>query len=210
MNPKTELISRAYTSEFSIQANTITGLAAVYDSRTNIGNFFYEIIERGAFDETDLTDVLFFVNHDLSKIPLARSRRNNGNSSMTLKVDERGLNIETNLDVENNADARSLTSAIKRGDITGMSFLFSVKEDAWEELNAKIPTRRIKKIARVREVSAVNFPAYDATEISARESRSLDSDLKALENARAVLDKTKEESEILKLKNRCIQMKVKG
>jgi len=210
MNPKTELISRAYTSEFSIQANTITGLAAVYDSRTNIGNFFYEVIERGAFDETDLTDVLFFVNHDLSKIPLARSRRNNGNSSMTLKVDERGLNIETNLDVENNADARSLTSAIKRGDITGMSFLFSVKEDAWEELDAKIPTRRIKKIARVREVSAVNFPAYDATEISARENRSLDSDLKALENARAVLDKTKEESEILKLKNRCIQMKVKG
>jgi len=210
MNPKTELISRAYTSEFSIQANTITGLAAVYDSRTNIGNFFYEVIERGAFDETDLTDVLFFVNHDLSKIPLARSRRNNGNSSMTLKVDERGLNIETNLDVENNADARSLTSAIKRGDITGMSFLFSVKEDAWEELDAKIPTRRIKKIARVREVSAVNFPAYDATEISARESRSLDSDLKALENARAVLDKTKEESEVLKLKNRCIQMKVKG
>lgn len=210
MNPKIELISRAYTSEFSIQANTITGLAAVYESRTNIGNFFYEVIERGAFDETDLTDVLFFVNHDLSKIPLARSRRNNGNSSMTLKVDERGLNIETNLDVENNADARSLISAIKRGDITGMSFLFSVKEDAWEELDAKIPTRRIKKIARVREVSAVNFPAYDATEISARESRSLDSDLKALENARAVLDKTKEESEVLKLKNRCIQMKVKG
>jgi uncharacterized protein len=210
MNPKNELISRAYTSEFSISANTITGLAAVYESRTNIGNLFYEVIERGAFDETDFTDVLFFVNHDLTKIPLARSRRNNGNSTMQLKVDERGLNIETNLDVENNTDARSLYSAIKRGDITGMSFLFSVKEDAWEELDAKIPTRRIKRISRVREVSAVNFPAYEATEISARETRSLDGDLKALENARAVLDKTKQETELWKLKNRCIQMKVKG
>lgn len=210
MNPKNELISRAYTSEFSISANTITGLAAVYESRTNIGNLFYEVIERGAFDETDFTDVLFFVNHDLTKIPLARSRRNNGNSTMQLKVDERGLNIETNLDVENNADARSLYSAIKRGDITGMSFLFSVKEDVWEELDTKIPTRRIKRISRVREVSAVNFPAYEATEISARETRSLDGDLKALENARAVLDKTKQETELWKLKNRCIQMKVKG
>lgn len=210
MNPKNELISRAYTSEFSISANTITGLAAVYESRTNIGNLFYEVIERGAFEETDFTDVLFFVNHDLTKIPLARSRRNNGNSTMQLKVDERGLNIETNLDVENNTDARSLYSAIKRGDITGMSFLFSVKEDAWEELDAKIPTRRIKRISRVREVSAVNFPAYEATEISARETRSLDGDLKALENARAVLDKTKQETELWKLKNRCIQMKVKG
>jgi len=210
VNPKNELISRAYTSEFSISANTITGLAAVYESRTNIGNLFYEVIERGAFEETDFTDVLFFVNHDLTKIPLARSRRNNGNSTMQLKVDERGLNIETNLDVENNSDARSLYSAIKRGDITGMSFLFSVKEDAWEELDAKIPTRRIKRISRVREVSAVNFPAYEATEISAREPRSLDGDLKALENARAVLDKTKQETELWKLKNRCIQMKVKG
>jgi hypothetical protein len=210
VNPKNELISRAYTSEFSILANTITGLAAVYESRTNIGNLFYEVIERGAFEETDFTDVLFFVNHDLTKIPLARSRRNNGNSTMQLKVDERGLNIETNLDVENNTDARSLYSAIKRGDITGMSFLFSVKEDAWEKLDAKIPTRRIKRISRVREVSAVNFPAYEATEISARETRSLDGDLKALENARAVLDKTKQETELWKLKNRCIQMKVKG
>ena len=210
MNPKHDLISRSYTSEFSLSSNTITGLAAVYESRANIGGLFYEVIDRGAFDDTDFTDVLFFVNHDLTKIPLARSRRNNGNSSMQLHVDERGLNIETNLDVENNAEARSLTSAIKRGDITGMSFLFNVKEDAWEELDAKIPTRRIKRIGRVREVSAVNFPAYEATEISAREFRSLDSDLKALENARAVLDKTKAETEIWKLKNRCIQMKVKG
>lgn len=210
MNPKTDLIYRAYTSDFSLEGNKLSGLAAVYESRTRIGNLFHEVIERGAFDESDLTDVLFFVNHDMSKIPLARSRRNNGNSTMTLKVNEQGLHVEPLLDVENNADARALYSAVKRGDITGMSFLFTVKEDAWEDLEKNIPTRRIKKIARVREVSAVNFPAYDATEIAARDERSLDSDVLALENARAALEKAKTSSEIWKLKNRMLQMKARG
>jgi len=210
MNPKNELIYRAYTSDFTLEGNMLSGLAAVYENRTKIGNLFHEVIERGAFDESDLTDVLFFVNHDMSKIPLARSRRNNGNSTMTLKVDEQGLHVEPQLDVVNNADARALYSAVKRGDITGMSFLFTIKEDAWEDLDKSIPTRRIKKVARVREVSAVNFPAYDATEIHARDERSLDSDVQALENARAALEKAKTSSEVWKLKNRMLQMKVRG
>lgn len=210
MNPVPNLIYRAYTSEFKTEGNKLIGLAAVYESRTNIGNLFYEVIERGAFDESDLTDVLFFINHDLTKIPLARSRRNNGNSTMLLKIDERGLNVEPTLDVENNADARALYSAVKRGDITGMSFLFTVKEDAWEDLDASVPTRRIKQIARVREVSAVNFPAYEATEINAREARSLESDEQALENARAALEKARQGSEIWKLKNRLLEMKARG
>ena len=210
MNPNLEFVRRAYTSEFKTEGNKLTGLAAVYESRTNIGNLFHEVIERGALDETDLTDVLFFVNHDLTKIPLARSRRNNGNSTMQLRVDERGLNVEPTLDLENNADARALYSAVKRGDITGMSFLFTVKEDVWEDLDASVPTRRIKKIARVREVSAVNFPAYDATEISAREVRSGRSDEQALENARAALEKARQESEVWKLKNRNLELKARG
>lgn len=210
MNPVPNLICRAYTSEFKTEGNKLIGLAAVYESRTNIGNLFFEVIERGAFDESDLTDVLFFVNHDLTKIPLARSRRNNGNSTMLLKIDERGLNAESTLDVENNVDARALYSAVKRGDITGMSFLFTVKEDAWEDLDAAVPTRRIKKIARVREVSAVNFPAYEATEINAREARSLESDEQALENARAALEKARQGSEVWKLKNRLLEMKARG
>ena len=210
MNPHPEFICRAYTSEFSLEGNQLSGLAAVYESRTNIGNLFHEVIERGAFEETDLTDVLFFVNHDMTKIPLARSRRNNGNSTMQLRVDERGLCVAPTLDIENNAEARSLYSAVKRGDITGMSFLFTVKEDTWEDLDKSIPTRRIKKVARVREVSAVNFPAYDATEIHARETRSLESDAIALENARAALKKTQDGSEIWKLKNRNIVLKARG
>ncbi|MGB7594709.1 MAG: HK97 family phage prohead protease [Erysipelotrichaceae bacterium] len=202
-------ICRAYSTDFKAEGNKIIGLPAVYNSQTNIGNLFYEIIERGAFDGADLTDVLFFINHDTSKIPLARSRRNNGGSTMLLSVDDRGLNMESDIDITNNAEARSLHSAISRGDMTGMSMMFSVKEDEWENLDSNMPTRRIKKIARVREVSAVNFPAYASTEISAREARSLDSDVKALDNARAALDRVKNEKEVLKMKNQILSKKAR-
>jgi hypothetical protein len=198
-------IVRSYTTEYRAESgNKVVGLAAVYNSRTAIGNWFYEIIDRGAFDETDLTDVLFCVNHDLTKIPLARSRRNNGNSTMQLFVNERGLNMESEIDVEKNAEASALYSAIERGDITGMSFMFRIKDEVWEDLDSDMPTRRITKVAKVWEVSAVNFPAYESTGIDAREARSLESDLKALENARAALDKAKNEVEMLKLRNKIL------
>ena len=194
-------ICRSFISDFKVDGNKVVGLAAVYESRTNIGNMFEEVIERGAFDSSDLTDVLFFVNHDMSKIPLARSRRNNGNSTMRLSLDERGLNMEASLDVENNAEAKALYSAIQRGDMSGMSFLFTIKEDTWENLNSEMPTRRIKKIARVREVSAVNFPAYQDTEILARDVASLESERKALDHARALGVETQQRYDVWRLKN---------
>ena len=194
-------ICRSFISDFKVDGNKVVGLAAVYESRTNIGNMFEEVIERGAFDSSDLTDVLFFVNHDMSKIPLARSRRNNGNSTMRLSLDERGLNMEASLDVDNNAEAKALYSAIQRGDMSGMSFLFTIKEDTWENLNSEMPTRRIKKIARVREVSAVNFPAYQDTELLARDVASLESERKALDYARALGVETQQRYEVWRLKN---------
>lgn len=166
----------------------ITGKPIVYNSRTNLGDFD-EIIETGALDATDLTDVRFLVNHNTDMIPLARSRRNNGNSTMKLSIDEGGLNIDfIKLDTENNSDARSLYSAVSRGDITGMSFMFFVDDNGqmWENMNTDHPTRHIFNILRVLEVSAVTFPAYEATEIYARSSAAaLESAKTVLENARA-------------------------
>lgn len=178
----------------------IEGRPIVYDSAANLGSFD-EIIERGALDKTDLRDVRFLVNHNLSMIPLARSRRNNGNSTMLLSVDNDGLSIRVDLDTENNADSRALYSAVTRRDITGMSFLFGVDGEEWENLESEHPTRRIKSISTVVEVSAVTFPAYDETEIEARCKTALD-------NARSALDKarqqkpvdTEKELELLKLK----------
>jgi HK97 family phage prohead protease len=180
-------------------ANSIDGHAAVYDQKTDIGGYFYEVIERGAFDNTNFDDVLFCINHDLRKIPLARSRRNNGSSTMQLSIDDQGLYIKASLDIEGNAEAKSLYSAVSRGDINGMSFMFYVEEERWANLDTDMPTRYISKIKTVREVSAVNFPAYTGTDINARDQAALDNAATALENARSQLDNSNNEQEVLRL-----------
>lgn len=166
----------------------IVGRPIVYESKTDLG-WFDEVIDRGALDGADLTDVRFLINHDLSKIPLARSRRNNGNSTMRLTPDYEGMEIGAQLDIENNADSRSLYSAVGRGDVTGMSFMFSIDEESWENLDSDHPTRHVIRIGSVVEVSAVTFPAYEATSIDARSSEVLDS-------AKAALDKAREAAQV--------------
>lgn len=203
-----ELERRSYT--FDVRAETgasgsmITGRPIVYDSMTDLG-YFNEVIERGALNKTDLRDVRFLVNHDISKIPLARSRRNNANSTMQMTVDDEGMSIRVNLDTENNAEARSLYSAVERGDITGMSFMFSINAEEWDNLESDHPTRRIKEIGSVVEVSAVTFPAYDATEINARSKEALDNARSALESARRQTAKSLDsELELLKAKTKIL------
>ena len=187
-----ELQQRSYQFEIRAEqdeseAGIVTGRPIVYNSKTDIG-WFDEIIEQGALNGTDLRDVRFLVNHDVSKIPLARSRNNNGNSTMQLTVDDQGMQIRVKLDIQNNTEARNLYSAIERGDITGMSFMFSVDDEEWTELDSDHPTRHIKKISTVVEVSAVTFPAYEDTTISVRNK-------KALDNAKSTLDSVKRSHE---------------
>lgn len=184
-----EMLRRNYAFEVRAEQDDkhgaiITGTPIVYESKTDLFDFF-EIIDRGALDKADLTDVRFLVNHDTSKIPLARSRRNNENSTMQLSVDKDGMKIRVDLDIENNAEAKALYSAVQRGDITGMSFMFAIREDSWEDLDTDKPTRHIRAIDTVVEVSAVTFPAYEETDIQARNK-------KALENARQTLDSARQ------------------
>ena len=105
---------------------------------------------------------------------------------MQMEIDEDGMAIRVDLDTENNADARSLYSAVERGDISGMSFMFTVNEDRWEDLEGEHPKRSILSIGRVFEVSAVTFPAYTSTSITARGlSDALESAKASLESAKA-------------------------
>lgn len=193
-----EYEQRSYNFEIRAEMNedevgVVTGRPVVYNSKTDLG-WFDEIIERGALDNADLRDVRFLVNHDVSKIPLARSRNNNANSTMQLMVDAEGMSIRVNLDVKNNSEARNLYSAIERGDITGMSFMFSIDDEEWSDLESEHPTRHIRKISNVVEVSAVTFPAYEDTSISVRNKEALDNAKLALESAKRSLvsDKQKE------------------
>ena len=164
----------------------LTGQPIVYNERTDLG-WYDEIIEDGALADADLKDVRFLVNHNVDMIPLARSRNNNANSTMQMEViPGRGMSIRVDLDTENNAEAKSLYSALERGDLSGMSFMMVVDVDRWEDIDSEHPTRTITGISKVLEVSAVTFPAYEATSISTRGlSDALDSARESLESERA-------------------------
>lgn len=198
-------VTRAYNFEIRAENNEkngdhIIGRPIVYNSKTDLG-YFDEVIEAGALDKANLKDVRFLVNHNTDMIPLARSRNNNENSTMQMTVDKDGMGIRVNLDTENNSEARNLYSAIKRGDITGMSFMFTIDEEDWADLESDHPTRTIKKIGQVFEVSAVTFPAYEDTEISARDKEALDSAKATLESVK-LLESNKRELELEKAKLR--------
>ena len=184
-------------AEQNDQGSVLTGRPIVFNQRTNVG-WYDEIIEDHALDNTDLKDVRFLVNHNTNMIPLARSRNNNANSTMQMKVvDGEGMDIRVNLDTENNADARSLYSAVERGDISGMSFMFVVDKDSWDDVDSDHPVRTIRSFKQVLEVSAVTFPAYEQTNIQARGlSDALDSAKESLESAKA----EKRELELAKAK----------
>ena len=211
MNEKKKdyFLQRGFTAQFRAAeaddegaGHVIEGLAAVYEQKTRIADFFGEfdeVIREGAFDETDFTDVRLLVNHDFQGIALARSRRNNKSdkpNTMQLSVDKEGVKIKANLDTENNEQARALYSAISRGDMDGMSFCFYVSEENERvtEQDDGIFLREILKVDKVIEVSAVNFPAYEGTNIDAR---SLDSDKRALDSAiqKKALDSATKEKE---------------
>lgn len=175
----------------------LTGRPIVYGSRTDLGAF-YEEIAPGALDKTDLRDVAFLVNHNTDMIPLARSRNNNENSTMQMTIDNDGMLIRVDLDTANNADARALYSAIERSDLDGMSFMFAVARDEWIDPESEKPTRIIREISKVYEVSAVTFPAYAETSIAARNlSGALDSALESLDSAkRAAADRERQKAKI--------------
>ena len=180
------LETRAYSVKLETREDsdmgTISGRPIVYGSYADL-MFFREIIDVGALDSADLSDVRLCLNHDTSYV-YARSRRNNPNSTMRLMPTALGLDIEADLAIKESAKARDYFTAIQREDIDKMSFMFSVKEDRWEDLESDYPTRHITKIGSVVEVSAVTFPAYESTEISARSKEALESARSALESAR--------------------------
>lgn len=185
----------------------IEGMPIVFNQETIIHDFcgdFREVIQPNACDNTDLKDVMLFINHDDRKLPLARSRKGRADSTMTFEIVSEGMRIHANLDVANNSDARNLYSAIRRGDIDGMSFAFRVDDEEWRELDSDLPLRIIKSISIVHEVSCVNYPAYSQTTVAARSQSEGESVLAEAKRAAAeeTAKRSKELCELLKLKIR--------
>jgi HK97 family phage prohead protease len=145
----------------------LTGRPIVYDQPTTINDpagKFIEIIKKGALDNADLSDVRLLYNHDLNKLPLARTP-----NTMQLKTDPAGLTLSAELpDTE---EARAVYESVKRGDLSGMSFAFTVPEGG-DSYDAGTNTRTITKISKVYECSIVPFPAYPQTSVEARTAQS--------------------------------------
>ena len=141
----------------------LIGRPIVFDTPTTINDIlgtYTEIIERGALDGVDLNDTRLLYNHDQSRIPLARAPK-----TMTLTLTESGVEMRAVLaDTE---DARSVYTAVKRGDLDGMSFAFKVPEGG-DHYDRETRTRTISKIEKIYEVSVVPFPAYQQTSLEAR------------------------------------------
>jgi HK97 family phage prohead protease len=188
MNKETRAFNFEVRAEENEQHGTfITGTPIVFDQATDMG-WYEEKIDRDALADTDLKDVRFLIGHNTSMIPLARSRNNNENSTMQMSVTDEGMDIRVDLDTENNAEARALYSAVRRGDMSGMSFMFTVDGDSWDDIDTDYPKRTITSIRKVYEVSAVAFPAYEGTSIqAASEGETLDSVKASLESARRQL-----------------------
>ena len=187
---------QARTSENEDGYGIIEGVPIVFEQPTDIGGWFEETIARGAISEDVLRDVALFYNHDLNTKPHARTR--NGRLSFSIENDGVHMNATVNL---NRSDSNDFYLAVRDGDIDGMSFMFRVEADEWTDLDTDYPKRRITKIGYVQEVSGVNYPAYEGTSINARTDASLDSDKKALDEARAKLLDSNDKLELEKLKN---------
>jgi HK97 family phage prohead protease len=135
------------------EGSTLVGYAAVFDSPSEPLPWT-EYVRRGAFRKTinDGADVRLLIDHE--GVPLARTK----SGTLTLEEDEIGLRVEAQLD-EANPDAARVISALKRGDLSQMSFAFRTVKDAWSE------NRTIRDLKEVQlfDVSVVTYPAYEET-----------------------------------------------
>lgn len=121
---------------------------------------YTEIIKRNALDGVKLNDTRLLVSHDHNRLPLAKAPK-----TMEIWTDDVGLHIRATL--PNTEEARSVYTAVKRGDMTGMSFGFTCDSRGFD-YDVETRTRTINKINKVLEFSVVNFPAYSETSIEAR------------------------------------------
>lgn len=159
--------TRALDDGSSVEDMIVEGYAFKYDSETVLyetenGFQYREVIEKGALDGADLSDVPFKYNHSDGVFIVARTR----NGSLELKPDDTGLFIRARfIDTQT---GRDFFKMIQERLIDKMSFAFTESSDYSEEYGENFVTHHVRKFRRIWDVSGVDIPAYDATEIYAR------------------------------------------
>lgn len=169
-----ELETLIPTTEDTAKPMLIGGYAAVFNTKTKLFTLndvdYFEVIEPTAFTNCTMDDVVLRYNHKDNTSLLART----SNGSLTLRVDEKGLYVEAEL--ANTTQGRDMYELIKRGDINKMSFGFVVESDTCSG-----NTRHIHSISNVKDVSLVDFPAYDTTTVEAIFRAKEEAEVKAAE-----------------------------
>lgn len=161
----------------------VEGYAVVFEKPTIIWSDgetdFKEVVDRNALVDADISDVPFKYNHSDAVMIMARTR----NKTLELTVDNNGLKFSAQL--ADTTMGNDLHKLVKRGDIDKMSYAYTVSEDSYDR---ETHTRRILKIKKLYDVSAVDLPAYDDTSISARDyfKSMLDGEKQAQEEQRQV------------------------
>jgi len=141
----------------------IEGIPIVYDVETVLFKYegieYKEIIVKGAFDGADISKCYLKYNHSDSIMAMARVK--NG----TIKFETRDDGVHSISELADTTAGRDLYILAKRGDIDKMSFAFSIKEEAYDNVTH---TWKIYKIDTVYDIAAVEQPAYDSTQLYAR------------------------------------------
>ena len=159
----------------------VEGYAVVFESTTDLG-WCKEVIDRNAFSNCNMQDCVLKYNHNDNCLILARTR----NNSLQLVVDDKGLKIRAELiDTQNNKDIYKM---IQAGLLDKMSFAFTTSREEWDY---ETDTRRILEIDRLFDVSVVDIPAYDTTEIYARNKEQYEEEKEKYEVNKLELEKEK-------------------
>jgi len=171
---KTEIAKRFLTGtiemraeagdEFQAESNILIGYASVFGIEAEIGGYFREKIQKGAFSRAinESQDVRALVDHEPSKI-LGRTKA----KTLSLREDEKGLAVEIQL--PDTTLAKDIRESIKRGDISQMSIGFIVRQEEWD-YKQEVPLRTISDVD-LFDVSVVTYPAFEDTEISLRNAQ---------------------------------------
>lgn len=167
------------------ERGNIHGVPIVFNTPTDIGGYFREIIRPTAItDEMLKREIKLLSNHNFDALSMA---------STLIPLDKLGgmeiykngeqVEFDANLNLKRH-DSNDFYLAIQDGNIRGMSFAFTVTGEEWADLDTDYPTRYITKIGEIAEISGVNWPAYKETSIGLRSVEATENDSNVLEKAR--------------------------
>ncbi|MCT7468968.1 HK97 family phage prohead protease [Aliarcobacter cryaerophilus] len=155
---------RCNKCEFNIEDYKVTGIVAPYNKRSKDLGGFYEIIAPGAFDSvlTKNENIIAVLDHSRDSHKILGSTQ-----SGTLELRSTDQGLEFSLDIAKTSTGTDIVELLKRGDLSKMSFAFSLDkgQDSWDFINGET-IRTIRSFKSLHDISIVSNPAYNDTSVA--------------------------------------------